>query len=74
MRHFLALDTIWALFTASVTPIPIAPPDGLDFVRQASFKYGDPAKLRISLVVISKLCLCLLAGLLGAVLIRVQCA
>ncbi|KAJ5061428.1 hypothetical protein J3E72DRAFT_385362 [Bipolaris maydis] len=66
MRHLFAFNAIWALCMASATSQPIAPPhDGLDFVRQASFHYGDPVKLRISLVVISKLCLCLLAGLLG---------
>ncbi|XP_014554067.1 hypothetical protein COCVIDRAFT_105956 [Bipolaris victoriae FI3] len=66
MRRILVLNTIWALSTASVTPISTTTPHGgLDIARQASFKYGDPVKLRISLVVISKLCLCLLAGLLG---------
>ncbi|EUC44123.1 hypothetical protein COCMIDRAFT_99031 [Bipolaris oryzae ATCC 44560] len=65
MRHFLALNTIWAVSTAYVTPVPTTTHDGLDFVRQASFKYSDPVKLRISLVVTSKICLGLLAGLLG---------
>lgn len=65
MLLFIAIITVWAFFVALTSPAP-TPRDGLGLVQPPSPNHGDPVKSRISLVLTSKLCLCLLSGLFGA--------